>query len=193
MNIGANIKRIRKERKMTQQQLADKLCVNRQSISQWEKGETFPQVDRIAEIAKALGCSPLELICDNDVYNISFPVDYTDKVKAVIDKLKEYKTEDEEEKIIQFLSVQIAEIEIQQKKKLIFELPISEFEKETLKLIENKGIDTFYFIDKDLYYYIIAGQLFLKAKDMAIQSRKVNAGIIQKKLHIEEKIKEMLL
>lgn len=193
MNIGANIKRIRKERKMTQQQLADKLCVNRQSISQWEKGETFPQVDRIAEIAKALECSPLELICDNDVYNISFPVDYTDKVKAVIDKLKEYKTEDEEEKIIQFLSVQIAEIEIQQKKKLIFELPISEFEKETLKLIENKGIDAFYFIDKDLYYYVLVGQLFLKAKDMAIQSRKVNAGIIQKELHIEEKIKEMLL
>lgn len=35
---GATIKRLRENEKMTQQQLADKLCVSDKTISKWETG-----------------------------------------------------------------------------------------------------------------------------------------------------------
>ncbi len=36
--VGKNIKRFREEKKMTQDELAEKLCVTRQAISNWERG-----------------------------------------------------------------------------------------------------------------------------------------------------------
>ena len=40
--LGENIRNLRKENKMSQEQLAEKLDVSRQSISLWENGQTTP-------------------------------------------------------------------------------------------------------------------------------------------------------
>jgi len=58
MNIvkfGANISHLRKERDMPQSVLADKLNVTRQAVSKWERGEGFPDITILCEIANIFG------------------------------------------------------------------------------------------------------------------------------------------
>lgn len=52
--FSVNLKRYRKERKMTQAQLAKKIGVSRPLISLWEKNVSYPSIDRVYDIAKAL-------------------------------------------------------------------------------------------------------------------------------------------
>ena len=54
-----NIRSLRKRQGLTQQQLADRLHVVRQTISKWEKGESAPDGDMLPAVAEALGV-PLE-------------------------------------------------------------------------------------------------------------------------------------
>ncbi len=51
LTIGANIKKLRGERNITQQQLADAVGVTFQAVSKWENGATVPDVGTLPEIA----------------------------------------------------------------------------------------------------------------------------------------------
>jgi transcriptional regulator with XRE-family HTH domain len=64
MSINDNIKRIRKLRKMTQQQLADKIGVKRSTFAEWED-KIVPKGDILSKISKALDVSMEELISGN--------------------------------------------------------------------------------------------------------------------------------
>lgn len=55
MAVSRNIAKTRKEQGLSQQQLADRLHVTRQTVSSWETGRTLPDVDMLASIAAALG------------------------------------------------------------------------------------------------------------------------------------------
>ncbi len=54
MPVSALLPRLREERGLTQQQLADRLYVTRQAVSRWERGETRPGIDMIKLIAAVL-------------------------------------------------------------------------------------------------------------------------------------------
>ena len=56
-NINENIKLYRKERKFTQEQLAEKLNVTRQAVSNWENGKAQPDVETLGQLAECLGVS----------------------------------------------------------------------------------------------------------------------------------------
>ena len=47
MKFGENLKIIRKNKKMSQEELAEKLNVSRQSVSKWETGESYPEMNNI--------------------------------------------------------------------------------------------------------------------------------------------------
>ena len=53
LTIGDNIRRYRKELGLTQDQLADKLGVTYQSVSRWENGSTYPDIEFLPAIANA--------------------------------------------------------------------------------------------------------------------------------------------
>jgi len=57
MNIGTNIYVLRKEKKITQAQLAEKLGVSEQAISKWENGQCAPDVSLFPIIADLFGVS----------------------------------------------------------------------------------------------------------------------------------------
>ncbi|HHT55262.1 MAG TPA: helix-turn-helix transcriptional regulator [Acholeplasma sp.] len=57
MNIGERIYNLRKEKGLSQEQLANKLDVSRQSISKWELGESNPELVNIVELAKVFDVS----------------------------------------------------------------------------------------------------------------------------------------
>ena len=66
---GAMIKRIREQRKMTQSELAQKMCVSDKTISKWETGKGYPDITLIEPLAAALGISVIELMSGDNVTN----------------------------------------------------------------------------------------------------------------------------
>lgn len=52
MNLSEKIFELRKAHGMSQEQLAEKMNVSRQSISKWESGESLPDVDRLPELSR---------------------------------------------------------------------------------------------------------------------------------------------
>lgn len=60
--VGKNIKRLRMEKGMTQEALAEQLNVTRQAVSNWENGKTQPDVESLGQIARILEASVEELI-----------------------------------------------------------------------------------------------------------------------------------
>lgn len=60
--IGRNIKASRENKNMTQSELADRLCVTRQAVSNWENEKTEPDIETLQRIADVLEISIEELI-----------------------------------------------------------------------------------------------------------------------------------
>ena len=60
--LGENIQRVRKFRGMNQQELADAIGINMQSLSKIERGVNFPTFDTLEKIISVLGVTPNELL-----------------------------------------------------------------------------------------------------------------------------------
>lgn len=57
MSLGQNLQFLRKQKDMTQEQLAELLEVSRQSVSKWESDTTFPETDKLLQIANLFHCT----------------------------------------------------------------------------------------------------------------------------------------
>jgi len=62
MNIGANIRRLRIEKELTQDKLAGMIGITPQAVSKWEREEGLPDITLLPAIAAALDCSTDELL-----------------------------------------------------------------------------------------------------------------------------------
>ncbi len=62
MNIGANIKRLRAERSITQEQLSVAMNVTCAAVSKWERSETYPDITLLQPLAYYFGVSLDELM-----------------------------------------------------------------------------------------------------------------------------------
>ena len=60
--ISKNIKKLRTERKLTQDLLAEKINVTRQTISSWENDRTQPDIEMLGTLADVFGVSLEEII-----------------------------------------------------------------------------------------------------------------------------------
>ena len=69
MEIGKTITDLRKNNKLSQQDLAEKLGVTRQTISKWELGQTYPSINQAKELSKIFNISLDELV-NNDIKNL---------------------------------------------------------------------------------------------------------------------------
>ena len=54
MNFSEKLLTLRKANDMTQEQLAEKLDVSRQSISKWESGQATPELEKIIAMSTVL-------------------------------------------------------------------------------------------------------------------------------------------
>ena len=66
---GAVIKELREDKKMTQEELADKICVSSKAVSKWETGRGLPDVSLLEPLAEALGISVIELFSGDLIRN----------------------------------------------------------------------------------------------------------------------------
>ena len=62
MTIGNNIKKLRTAQGLTQDQLAERLFVTRQTISSWERSASHPSLEQLEAIAAALGEDVMTLL-----------------------------------------------------------------------------------------------------------------------------------
>ena len=66
---GAAIKRLRENKGMTQDELAQKIFVSNKTVSKWENGHGLPDISLMEPLAKALGISVIELFSGSEVRN----------------------------------------------------------------------------------------------------------------------------
>lgn len=66
---GAIIKELRENKKLTQTNLAEMLCISDKTISKWETGKGYPDISLLEPLAKTLGVSITELLAGEAVVN----------------------------------------------------------------------------------------------------------------------------
>ena len=69
--LNDNIKKFRKVKKLTQEQIAEKLNVSRQTVSKWESGETIPDIYNCCELAKLYEITVDDLLNEQKFSNIN--------------------------------------------------------------------------------------------------------------------------
>ncbi|MDO4332460.1 MAG: helix-turn-helix transcriptional regulator [Eubacteriales bacterium] len=57
MNFAENLKALREKNAMTQEQLAEKMEVSRQTVSKWESGASFPEMEKLVQLTELFGCT----------------------------------------------------------------------------------------------------------------------------------------
>ena len=62
MTLGEKIQKLRKQRGLSQEALAEKVTVTRQTISKWELGQSLPDLDFIAQLSDIFNVSSDYLI-----------------------------------------------------------------------------------------------------------------------------------
>ncbi len=65
MSLGENLQFLRKNAGVTQEELAERLEVSRQSVSKWEADASFPEMDKIIALCDMFGCTMDTLVKGN--------------------------------------------------------------------------------------------------------------------------------
>ncbi|MDY2902215.1 MAG: helix-turn-helix transcriptional regulator [Bacilli bacterium] len=62
ISFGSNLKFLREKKNLSQEELAKKLQISRQSISKWEQGISYPSILYLIPLTKILDCTLEELL-----------------------------------------------------------------------------------------------------------------------------------
>lgn len=62
MSLSENLQNLRKNKNMSQEELAEKLNVSRQAVSKWESGSGYPETEKIITICEIFECSMDQLV-----------------------------------------------------------------------------------------------------------------------------------
>lgn len=116
MLFNEKLKMLRKESKMTQEQLAEKLNVSRQAITKWEAGDGVPDIENLKQISKVFNITIDELVKEEKNVQIEekkkynyieeLEIDYTKHFDINICKIEEvnFIRNDEEKVKVELLS-----------------------------------------------------------------------------------------
>ena len=66
MEFSKKLYKLRKEKGLSQEELANKLNVSRQTISKWEVGETTPELEKLVDLSNVFSISLDELVLDKE-------------------------------------------------------------------------------------------------------------------------------
>lgn len=71
MDFSKKLQELRKQKGLTQEELAQKLYVSRTAISKWESGRGYPSIDSLKEIAKFFCVTVDQLLSGEEVLTIA--------------------------------------------------------------------------------------------------------------------------
>lgn len=66
MGLGNRIQKLRIYNGLTQEQLAEKLSVSRQSVSKWEMDQSAPEIDKIVQMSKLFSVGTDEILLEDE-------------------------------------------------------------------------------------------------------------------------------
>lgn len=95
-NFGGNVARLRKDHGLSQEELADKIGLNKQTISNIERGVRYPTFETLEKIAKVFKATPVQLFGTVKEIAIS-------DTEAVVDRIDDY--EDRVQTMMRFAKV----------------------------------------------------------------------------------------
>ena len=73
MKMGEKIAQLRTAAGISQEQLAEKISVSRQSISKWEMDQSLPQIDKVLQLSEMFGVTTDELLLDRITIKRNIP------------------------------------------------------------------------------------------------------------------------
>ena len=68
MTYGENFKKLRKDSKLTQKQVAEHFGIHQSSVSDWETDASRPEYEKLGELAKLYNVSLYELLMIDDEF-----------------------------------------------------------------------------------------------------------------------------
>ena len=77
MDVGKQIKKFRQDLKLSQEELASKIFVTRQTISNWENGKNYPDVNSLVMLSQLFNTS-LDILVKGDVIEMEKQVEQDD-------------------------------------------------------------------------------------------------------------------
>jgi transcriptional regulator with XRE-family HTH domain len=84
MEFNEKLQQLRKEKELTQEQLADELFVSRTAISKWESGRGYPSIDSLKAISKLFAVTIDDLLSGEELITIA-EADNKEKVRSIRD------------------------------------------------------------------------------------------------------------
>ena len=91
MNLADNLKKIRKDNNLSQEQLAEKLGVSRQSVSKWESNLAYPEMDKVLQICQMFNLNIDELL-NQDIKDVKETKESKSNLNKFIDDFLNYIT-----------------------------------------------------------------------------------------------------
>ena len=89
MKFGENLQKLRKEKGISQEQLAEQLGVTRQSVSKWESGASYPEMDKIVALCNMFHCD-MDVLINKDITEERERKDATGIVKNLFQSAANY-------------------------------------------------------------------------------------------------------
>ncbi len=84
MKFSEKLQTLRKENKMSQEQLADMMDVSRQAVSKWESGSAYPEMDKLLTLCKIFNCS-LDDLTNDEVTEINVEKNTKPNIKNIVE------------------------------------------------------------------------------------------------------------
>ena len=91
MNFKDNLKKLRKDNNLSQEELAEKLNVTRQSVSKWESGVAYPEMDKVIQICKMFNVNIDDLL-NKDINEVNETKESKNNINKYIDDVLGYIT-----------------------------------------------------------------------------------------------------
>jgi transcriptional regulator with XRE-family HTH domain len=103
MKLAEKIQAIRKQKNLSQEQLADLLNISRQSVSKWESGQSVPELDKIVQLSDIFSVSTDYLLKDNILQNTL--INQQPEINIQNKVLQENKKEEQYNKRIKIITI----------------------------------------------------------------------------------------
>lgn len=71
MDFNQKLQQLRNKKGLTQEQLAEKVCVSRVAISKWESGRGYPNLDSLKKLSEIFNVSIDELLSSNELIDMA--------------------------------------------------------------------------------------------------------------------------
>lgn len=71
MEFKEKLQLLRTNSKLSQEELADRLEISRQSITKWENGQSFPDIKNLIQLSEIFKVSIDRLVKENDICTVS--------------------------------------------------------------------------------------------------------------------------